>query len=161
MNVDVRIGTGYDVHRLVEGKLLWLGGVNIPFIKGCLAHSDGDVLIHAICDALLGALALGDIGNYFPDNNPKYKNISSVVLLKEVWSFVKQKGYRLGNLDSTLILEEPKVSGYILAMRNIIAKALETNIDKISIKATTTEGLGITGRGEGVAAQASVLLQKV
>ena len=161
MNVDIRIGTGYDVHRLMEGRLLWLGGVNIPFKKGCLAHSDGDVLIHAICDALLGALALGDIGNHFPDNDPKYKNISSVVLLKEVWSFVKHKGYLLGNLDSTLVLQEPKVSKHILAMRNIIAKALETNIDKISIKATTTEGLGITGRGEGVAAQASVLLQKV
>ena len=161
MNVDIRIGTGYDVHRLVEGRLLWLGGVNIPFKKGCLAHSDGDVLIHAICDALLGALALGDIGNHFPDNDPKYKNISSVVLLKEVWSFVKHKGYLLGNLDSTLVLQEPKVSGYILAMRHIIAKALETDIDSISIKATTTEGLGITGRGEGVAAQASVLLQKV
>ena len=161
MNTDIRIGTGYDVHRLVEGRLLWLGGVNIPFKKGCLAHSDGDVLIHAICDALLGALALGDIGNYFPDSDPQYKNISSVVLLKEVWSLVKQKGYRLENLDTTLILEEPKVSTYVLAMRNIIAQALETDIDNISIKATTTEGLGITGRGEGVAAQTLVLLQEV
>ena len=161
MNTDIRIGTGYDVHRLVEGRLLWLGGVNIPFKKGCLAHSDGDVLIHAICDALLGALALGDIGNHFPDSDPKYKNISSVVLLKEVWSLVKQKGYRLGNLDTTLILEEPKVSAHILAMRNIIAQVLETNNDNISIKATTTEGLGITGSGEGVAAQALVLLQEV
>ena len=160
MNDSFRIGTGYDVHRLVEGKPLWLGGVNIPFKTGCLAHSDGDVLLHAICDALLGALALGDIGKHFPDSDSKFKNISSVVLLQHVWEMVKKAGYRLGNLDATLILQEPKVSIYIGEMREIIAGVLKTMPEHVSIKATTTEGLGFAGKGEGVAAHALVLLYK-
>ena len=160
MNDIFRIGTGYDVHRLVEGKPLWLGGVNIPFKKGCLAHSDGDVLLHAICDALLGALALGDIGKHFPDSDSKFKNISSVVLLQHVWEMVKKAGYRLGNLDATLILQEPKVSIYIGEMREVIAGVLKTMPEHVSIKATTTEGLGFAGKGEGVAAHALVLLYK-
>ncbi len=160
MNDSFRIGTGYDVHRLVEGKPLWLGGVNIPFKKGCLAHSDGDVLLHAICDALLGALALGDIGKHFPDSDSKFKNISSVVLLQHVWEMVKKAGYRLGNLDTTLILQDPKVSIYISEMRKVIARVLETRLENVSIKATTTEGLGFAGKGEGVDAHAVVLLYK-
>jgi len=160
MNDSFRIGTGYDVHRLVEGKPLWLGGVNIPFSKGCLAHSDGDVLLHAICDALLGALALGDIGKHFPDSDLKFENISSVVLLQHVWEMVKKAGYRLGNLDTTLIMQEPKVSIYIGEMRKVIAGVIKTLPENVSIKATTTEGLGFAGKGEGIASQAVVLLFK-
>ncbi|RLD90155.1 MAG: 2-C-methyl-D-erythritol 2,4-cyclodiphosphate synthase [Bacteroidetes bacterium] len=157
---NFKIGTGYDVHRLVEGRPLWLGGVKIPFIKGCLAHSDGDVLLHAIIDALLGALALGDIGNHFPDTDSRYKDISSVVLLQKTILLVKQRGFIIGNLDTTLVLQQPKVSSFISEMRLVIAKILETNIENVSIKATTTEGLGFSGTGEGVAAQAVVLLLK-
>ncbi len=157
---NFKIGTGYDVHRLVEGRPLRLGGVQIPFNKGCLAHSDGDVLIHAIIDALLGALALGDIGNHFPDTDSRYKDISSVVLLQKTILLVKQRGFIIGNLDTTLVLQQPKVSPFISEMRLVIAKTLETSIENVSIKATTTEGLGITGTGEGVAAQAVVLLLK-
>jgi len=160
MNGIVKIGTGYDVHRLVKGRALWLGGVQIPFEKGSLAHSDGDVLLHAVCDALLGALALGDIGLHFPDTDLKYKDISSIHLLKKVWELVQNKGYKLGNLDSTLILQEPRVSGFIPQMKQVLASVLEVERDTISIKATTTEGLGIVGKGEGVAAHAIVLLYK-
>lgn len=160
MNDIFRIGTGYDVHRLVAGKPLWLGGVNIPFKKGCLAHSDGDVLLHAISDALLGALALGDIGKHFPDSDSRYENISSVVLLQYVWEMVKKAGCRLGNLDATLIMQEPKISVYIDEMRKVIAGVLKTRLENVSIKATTTEGLDFTGKGEGIAAQAVVLLLK-
>ncbi len=160
MNGTIKIGTGYDVHRLVEGRALWLGGVQIPFEKGSLAHSDGDVLLHAVCDALLGALALGDIGLHFPDTDLKYKDISSIHLLKKVWGLVQNKGYKLGNLDSTLILQEPKVSSFIPEMKQVIAGVLEANPDSISIKSTTTEGLGVVGKGEGIAAHAIVLLYK-
>ncbi len=160
MNGTIKIGTGYDVHRLVEGRALWLGGVQIPFEKGSLAHSDGDVLLHAVCDALLGALALGDIGLHFPNTDLKYKDISSIHLLEKVWELVQNKGYKLGNLDSTLILQEPKVSSFIPEMKKVITGILEAGQDSISIKATTTEGLGVVGKGEGVVAHAVVLLYK-
>ena len=160
MKPDIKIGTGYDMHRLAEGRPLWLGGVKISFNKGCVAHSDGDVLIHAIIDALLGALALGDIGTHFPDTDLQYKGISSLVLLQKVMKLIKQQGFVLGNLDTTLVLQQPKVSPFINQMRSVIAKALETNIENISIKATTTESLGFIGTGEGVAAHAAVLLFK-
>ncbi len=159
--MNVRIGTGYDAHRLVKGLPLWLGGVNIPHEKGCLAHSDGDVLIHALIDALLGALALGDIGQHFPDTDLKYKNISSIVLLQETWKLIKQKQFTIINADATIILQEPKISPFVASMRRIIASTLETGIDNISVKATTTEGLGFTGKKEGIAATVVVLLRGV
>ncbi len=158
MTTDYRIGTGFDVHRLAEGRKLLLGGVEIPFQKGSLAHSDGDVLLHAVIDALLGAAALGDIGLHFPDTDNKYKDISSLVLLKKTWQLVKEKGFVLANLDATLILEKPKIAPYINNMKVNIAATLETGVEKISVKATTTEGLGFTGTGEGVAAQVVLLL---
>lgn len=161
MLADYRIGTGYDVHRLAEGRTLRLGGVQIPFAKGCLAHSDGDVLLHAVCDALLGALALGDIGGHFPDNDPQYKNISSIILLERVYDLVLQKGFRLVNMDATILLQEPKITPYIADMRNQIAQTLDVEIEAVSIKATTTEGLGFIGNGEGVAAQAVVMLKHI
>lgn len=161
MQADYRIGTGYDVHRLAEGRTLRLGGVQIPFAKGCLAHSDGDVLLHAVCDALLGALALGDIGGHFPDNDPQYKNISSIILLERVYDLVLQKGFRLVNMDATILLQEPKITPYIADMRNQIAQTLDVEIEAVSIKATTTEGLGFIGNGEGVAAQAVVMLKHI
>ena len=160
MNGTIKIGTGYDVHRLVEGRALWLGGVQIPYEKGSLAHSDGDVLLHAVCDALLGALALGDIGLHFPDTDLKYKDISSIYLLEKVWGMVHEKGYKLGNLDSTIILQKPKISSFILEMKQVLAGVLGMGCDTISIKATTTEELGVIGKGEGVAAHAIVLLYK-
>ncbi len=158
MTTDFRIGTGFDVHRLAEGRKLLLGGVEIPSQKGSLAHSDGDVLLHAVIDALLGAAALGDIGLHFPDTDNKFKDISSIVLLKEIWQLVKEKGFVLANLDATLILEKPKIAPYINNMKVNIAATLETGVEKISVKATTTEGLGFTGTGEGVAAQVVLLL---
>ncbi len=158
MTMDFRIGTGFDVHRLAEGRKLLLGGVEIPSQKGSLAHSDGDVLLHAVIDALLGAAALGDIGLHFPDTDNKFKDISSIVLLKEIWQLVKEKGFVLANLDATLILEKPKIAPYINNMKVNIAATLETGVEKISVKATTTEGLGFTGTGEGVAAQVVLLL---
>ena len=160
MKSDIKIGTGYDVHRLAVGRPLWLGGGKIPFNKGCVAHSDGDVLIHAMIDALLGALALGDIGTHFPDSDQQYKDISSLLLLQKTMTLIRQQGFVLGNLDATLVLQQPKVSPYIDQMRSAIAQTLETNRESISIKATTTEGLGFTGTGEGVAAHAVVLLFK-
>jgi len=158
--MNIKIGIGYDVHRLVEGRYLWLGGVQIPSIKGCLAHSDGDVLLHALADAMLGALALGDIGTHFPETDSKYKNISSTILLQQTWQIVKHKGFFVGNIDATIILQKPKIAPFINEMRAIISAILETNVDNISVKATTTEGLGFTGTGEGVAAQAVVLLKQ-
>jgi len=158
VTMDFRIGTGFDVHRLAEGRKLLLGGVEIPSQKGSLAHSDGDVLLHAVIDALLGAAALGDIGLHFPDTDNKFKDISSIVLLKEIWQLVKEKGFVLANLDATLILEKPKIAPYINNMKVNIAATLETGVEKISVKATTTEGLGFTGTGEGVAAQVVLLL---
>lgn len=158
--MDFRIGHGFDVHRLVPERELWLGGVKIPFHLGLLGHSDADVLIHAVCDAILGALAAGDLGQLFPDNDPLYKNIDSKILLEKVHSLMQDKGWRLSNLDSTLILQKPKVAGYIPDMRKTLAGILQTDIENISIKATTTEGLGPEGREEGISAHALVLISK-
>ena len=157
---NLRIGTGYDVHRLVEGRDLVLGGVKIPFEKGTLGHSDGDALTHAIADALLGALALGDIGQHFPDTSPEFEGVYSIDLLKHVNSLIREGGYGVSNLDATLILQRPKVMGFLPEMRQHLADALEISIDLVSIKATTTEGMGMTGSGEAVAAQAVCLLTK-
>lgn len=156
----MRIGQGYDVHKLVEGRKLILGGVDIPYEKGLLGHSDADVLIHAIMDALLGAAALGDIGKHFPDNSDDYKNISSLVLLKKVCLLLKDNGYNTINIDATVIAQRPKLAPYLDEMRKNIADRLEADINIISIKATTEEGLGFTGNGEGIAAQAVCLLEK-
>lgn len=156
----MRIGMGYDVHKLTEGRDLILGGVNIPWEKGLLGHSDADVLIHAVMDALLGAAALGDIGRHFPDTDPAYKGISSVVLLKHVAALLKEHGYSVGNIDATIIAQKPKMSPHIENMRANIAKALEISLDQLNIKATTEEGLGFTGRGEGIAAEAVCLLNE-
>lgn len=155
----VRIGEGYDVHKLVEGRDLILGGVKIPYEKGLLGHSDADVLLHAIMDSLLGALALGDIGKYFPDNDDKYKGISSIMLLKEVKKVIGN--VIINNIDATIICQKPKLRDYIDVMRKNISNALDINIDRISIKATTEEGLGFTGSGEGIAARAICLIDKV
>lgn len=155
-----RVGIGYDVHRLAEGETLWLGGIKIPHEKGTVAHSDGDVLIHAICDALLGAAKLGDIGSHFPDISERYKNIDSKKLLYESYEMVKGKKYRLVNVDATIVAQRPKLKDFIAEMENCIAQVLELPINDISIKATTTEQLGFEGREEGISAQAVVLLQK-
>lgn len=155
----IRIGNGYDVHRLVKGRKLILGGVTIPFEKGLLGHSDADVLTHAIMDALLGASALGDIGKYFPDNDPTFAGICSLKLLEQVKNHIWNKGWRLRNVDSVIIAQRPRLSPYILQMREQIALALKASVDQISIKATTTEGLGFTGLEEGIAAYAVVLIE--
>ncbi len=160
-NPQFRIGTGYDVHRLVEGRDLVLGGVNIPFEKGTLGHSDGDALTHAIADAVLGALALGDIGQHFPDTSPDYEGVYSIDLLKHVVGLIGDKGYTVSNIDSTLILQRPKVMGYLPEMRQRLAEAMGIALDQVSVKATTTEGLGMTGTGDAVAAQATCLLAKI
>jgi len=156
----IRIGHGYDVHRLVEGRKLMLGGVEIPFSKGLAGHSDADVLLHAVCDALLGSLALGDIGIHFPDSDPTFKDISSLELLGKVAGMVKEKGFSIGNLDVTLVAEGPKISPYIAQMQEAIVKTAALEKDRISIKATTTEGLGFIGTGEGIAAYAVVLVER-
>ncbi|HEY0828593.1 MAG TPA: 2-C-methyl-D-erythritol 2,4-cyclodiphosphate synthase [Bacilli bacterium] len=156
----IRIGQGYDVHQLVENRKCIMGGVEIPFEKGLLGHSDADVLLHAITDAILGALAQGDIGKHFPDTDPRYKDADSLELLKHVWVFAGKMGYKLGNLDATIIAQRPKMAPYIPAMVNIIGAALGADASQINIKATTTEKLGFTGREEGIAAQAVVLLVK-
>ncbi len=156
----MRIGHGYDVHKLVEGRLLILGGVNIPYEKGLLGHSDADVLLHAISDSLLGAAAMGDIGKLFPDNDPKYKGADSLVLLKEVYTRVKEKGYHIVNLDATVLAQRPKLRPYIDTMRENIASALGVDADLISVKATTEEGLGFTGEGKGIAAHCVCLISK-
>ncbi len=158
--MNLRTGQGIDFHRFEKGLKLWLGGINIPSDKGCLAHSDGDVLLHAICDAILGAAALGDIGHHFPDNNPEYRNIDSKILLKRTFDLVREKGCSIVNVDSTVCLEQPKIAIYIPEMRSIIASILETSPDNISIKATTAEKMGFIGREEGVVALASVLISK-
>ena len=158
--MNIRIGQGIDFHRLETGLDLWLGGVKIPFEKGCVAHSDGDVLIHAICDALLGAAGLRDIGHYFPDSDNKYKNIDSKILLKETFDLIKQKGYIINNIDSTVCLEKPKISSYIQEMKNTISAIIETNPENVAVKATTTEKMGFIGREEGIVAIAVVLLSK-
>ncbi|MCA0381507.1 MAG: 2-C-methyl-D-erythritol 2,4-cyclodiphosphate synthase [Bacteroidetes bacterium] len=156
----LRIGQGVDFHQLVEGRDLWLGGVKIPFEKGSLGHSDADVLLHAICDAMLGALALGDIGTHFPNNDPAYKGIDSKVLLQETVDKIWEKGYHVVNIDSTICLEAPKIKPYINHMQLVIASILKINLDDISIKATTTESMDAIGRGEGLSASAVVLLQR-
>ncbi|MDE6537297.1 MAG: 2-C-methyl-D-erythritol 2,4-cyclodiphosphate synthase [Muribaculaceae bacterium] len=154
----IRIGQGYDVHRLVEGRELWLCGEKIEFELGLLGHSDADVAIHALCDAMLGALALGDIGKHFPDSDPAYKGIDSKKLLREVSLLIDEKGYRLGNADITICAERPKLRPHIDTMRQRLAEVINTPVDNISVKATTTERLGFTGRMEGISAYAVVLL---
>lgn len=156
----LRIGNGYDVHVLTEGRKLILGGVEIPHTKGVLGHSDGDVLVHAIMDAMLGALALGDIGQHFPDTDMQYKNIDSMLLLSKVKELIYSKGYRIINLDSIIVLQKPKVKPYIEAMRKRIAEVLELEIDQVSVKATTEEKLGFTGDESGVKSYCVVLLEK-
>lgn len=155
----MRIGTGYDVHRLVPGRQLILGGVEIPYQKGLLGHSDADVLLHAVSDALLGAAALGDIGKHFPDSEPRFKGISSLQLLKEVAVKLESRNYTIVNVDATIIAQEPRLAPYIEDMRSNIIEALNLNLDQVNIKATTTEGLGLTGRKEGIAAQAVALIK--
>lgn len=154
----MRIGTGYDVHKLVEDRRLILGGVDIPFEKGLLGHSDADVLVHAVMDSLLGAAALGDIGQHFPDTDPRYAGADSVALLREVRRILEEAGYRVGNVDATIICQRPKLAGYLPKMRENIAAALEISVGQVSVKATTEEHLGFTGRGEGISAQAAALL---
>jgi len=158
--MDFRIGYGYDVHRLAKGETLWLGGILILHTKGTVAHSDGDVLIHAICDALLGALKLRDIGTHFPDNSAEYKNIDSKILLEKSYNLVKDKGYEVVNIDSTIIAQHPKLKPFIPEMEETLANVLKVEIDSVSVKATTTEGLGFEGREEGISANAVVLLKK-
>ncbi len=163
MNNDIRTGIGFDVHAFTEdssGKGLIIGGVEIPFAKSLEGHSDADVLLHAIADALLGSLSLGDIGQHFPDTDNKFKNMDSSILLKRTYQMIKQKGYKLGNVDSVLTLQRPKVAEYIPKMKAKIAKALETDESNISVKATTTEKLGFVGREEGVTAMATVIIFK-
>lgn len=157
---DFRIGHGYDVHAFCEGDHVVLGGVTIPHTHAFQAHSDGDVLIHAICDALLGALALGDIGKHFPDTDAKYENMDSRILLRHVYGLVEGQGWSLNNLDCTIIAQTPKMSPHIQSMRNILSEDLASSIDMINVKATTTEKLGFEGRKEGVAAEAVVLLKR-
>ncbi len=156
-----RIGHGYDVHRLTEGRKLILGGVDIPYEKGLLGHSDADVLVHAIMDSILGALALGDIGKLFPDNDSAYKGADSIKLLEQVISIAEEKGFTVGNIDSTILCQAPKLAGYINNMRENIAKACNTDIGNISVKATTEEKLGFTGSGEGIAAHAVCIMEKM
>lgn len=155
-----RIGQGIDFHKMVEGREFWLGGVLIPHTKGALGHSDADVLLHAICDALLGALALGDIGHHFPDTDPAYKGIDSKLLLAHTYKIIREKGYKVVNVDSTILLQAPKIKKYADAMRAAIAGILELTTDDVSVKATTTETLSFIGREEGVVATANVLLVK-
>lgn len=157
----MRVGLGYDVHKLVEGRKLILGGIEIPHIKGVLGHSDGDVLIHAIMDAMLGALALGDIGQHFPDNDNQYKDIDSSLLLEKVATLIKNRGYRIVNLDSIIVLQKPKVKPYIESMREKISKILQIEKEQVSVKATTEEKLGFTGDESGVKSYCVVLLQKI
>ena len=157
----LRIGHGYDVHRLAEGRALILGGVAIPWERGLDGHSDADVLTHAVMDALLGAVAAGDIGKLFPDNDEAFRNISSMVLLKRVGEYLRRQGYAVVNIDATLIAQAPKVAPYREAMRQNIAAALEVDVSQISVKATTEEHLGFTGTGEGMAAHAAALVEKI
>lgn len=155
-----RIGSGVDFHQLVEGRELWLGGVLVPHTKGALGHSDADVLLHAICDALLGALGLGDIGTHFPDTSLEFKNIDSKILLQRTYLLVRKEGYKLVNADTTLCLEAPKIKPFVNKMQAVISEILQVTVRDVSIKATTTETMGFVGRKEGLAAYATVLLQK-
>lgn len=156
-----RIGSGVDFHQLTEGRELWIGGVNIPHHKGALGHSDADVLLHAICDAMLGALSLGDIGTHFPDSNAAYKNIDSKILLKRTTELINKEGYRVVNIDSTVCLQEPKIKPYVDHMKNAIASVVGITEKDVSVKATTTEEMGFAGRGEGLMAYATVLLERI
>ncbi|MBN2263486.1 MAG: 2-C-methyl-D-erythritol 2,4-cyclodiphosphate synthase [Prolixibacteraceae bacterium] len=159
--MNFRIGNGYDVHALAEGETLWLGGILIDHYKGTVAHSDGDVLIHAICDAMLGALALGDIGQHFPDTDQNFKNIDSKLLLKKCCELITAEAYQIANIDSTICAQKPKLMPHLPAMRKCMAEILELDPKQISIKATTTEKLGFVGREEGISSYAVVLLQKI
>jgi len=156
----MRIGSGYDVHKLTEKRRLILGGVDIPFKYGLLGHSDADVLLHAICDALLGAMGEGDIGRHFPDTDPQYRGISSLKLLGQVHGLLTAKSFHIGNIDSTIVAQAPRLAEYLPEMSANIASALSCDASQVNIKATTTEGLGFTGRGEGIAAYASVLIEE-
>lgn len=158
--MDIRIGQGYDVHALANGLRLVLGGVEIPHCKGCVAHSDGDVAIHAICDALLGAVAMGDIGKLFPDSSAEFKNIDSRILLKQVCEVVRAKGYEISNIDCTIAMQQPKLRPHIDTMRQKLSETMAIDIDRVSVKATTTEHLGFEGRQEGVSAYAVALVIK-
>jgi 2-C-methyl-D-erythritol 2,4-cyclodiphosphate synthase len=158
--MNIRIGTGFDVHQLIEDRALIIGGVTIPYAKGLLGHSDADVLLHAIADALLGAAALGDIGKHFPDTDPQFKGADSRVLLRSVVARLASLNWRVGNIDATIIAQAPKMAPHIEAMRKYIAADCNVSVDVINVKATTTEQLGFTGRGEGIAAQAVALLQQ-
>ncbi len=158
--MNIRVGFGYDVHPLGENRELWLGGIKLEFEKGCVGHSDADVLLHAICDALLGAANLRDIGYHFPNTSPKYKGADSKLLLKEVVGLLKQNNYAVGNIDATLSLEAPKINPHIQRMQEVIAPILEVSVGEVSIKATTNEKLGYVGRGEGVNAYAVALIYK-
>jgi 2-C-methyl-D-erythritol 2,4-cyclodiphosphate synthase len=158
--MSYRIGSGIDFHQLVEGRELWIGGVKIPHHKGALGHSDADVLLHAICDALLGALCLGDIGVHFPDTDPAFKNIDSKILLKKTVELIKKENYKVVNIDSTLCLQSPKIKPYVAEMQQTIASLAGIGIKDVSIKATTTEQMGFVGRQEGLVAYATVLLTK-
>ena len=159
--MSVRIGFGVDFHQLVTGRELWIGGVNVPHTKGALGHSDADVLLHAICDAMLGAACLGDIGVHFPDTSSEFKNIDSKILLQKSFDLITSAGYKIVNIDSTLCLELPKIKPYIQQMQQTIATILSLKISDVSIKATTTERMGFIGREEGLAAYATILLEKV
>tara|TARA_X000000368_G_C22499091_1_gene479762 strand:- start:41 stop:520 length:480 start_codon:yes stop_codon:yes gene_type:complete len=156
--MNIRVGFGFDVHQLKEGLDFWLGGIIVPHTKGGLGHSDADVLTHSICDALLGAANLGDIGTHFPDTSDEYKGIDSKILLKRVIKLIREKGYELGNVDSTICLQNPKIGSYIPKMKKVLASCMKVDIDFISIKATTTEKLSFVGREEGVSAYATVLI---
>lgn len=156
--MKIRTGIGYDVHQLKEGLPLWLGGIQVPHTKGLVGHSDADVLIHAICDALLGAAALGDIGQHFPDTDPAYKGIDSKLLLKNVCRLLGGKGYTIGNIDAILCMQKPKVASYIPTMRHTLADVMQIPVEDVSVKATTTEHLGFEGREEGISAIANVLI---
>jgi 2-C-methyl-D-erythritol 2,4-cyclodiphosphate synthase len=158
--MNIRIGQGIDFHRLEKGIKLWLGGINVPSEKGCSAHSDGDVLLHAICDAMLGAAGFEDIGHQFPDTDTKYKNIDSKILLKKSFDLIRGKGFHIVNIDSTVCLEKPKIAPFIPSMKTAISEILETTPENISVKATTTERLWFTGREEGAVAIAVVLIEK-
>lgn len=158
--MELRIGNGYDVHALAEGLPMWLGGVRIPSETGFVAHSDGDVAIHAVCDALLGALALGDIGHLFPDTSDEWKGVDSKLLLDKVVALVKERGFRVGNVDVTIALQRPKLAPHIVPMRETLAPILGVSVDAVSVKATTTERLGFVGRGEGCEVWASVIVIK-
>ncbi|MBI4766628.1 MAG: 2-C-methyl-D-erythritol 2,4-cyclodiphosphate synthase [Deltaproteobacteria bacterium] len=160
MSFSFRIGVGYDVHRLSKGRPLILGGIEIPFEQGLTGHSDADVLCHALGDALLGAGSLGDLGRHFPDSDPQYKGISSLHLLKKVYLLIHQKGYKIGNVDTTIVAQEPNLAPFVEKMQAALASVLEVSAEQISIKATTTEGLGFPGRQEGIAAYAVALLVK-